>query len=573
MTPAPRQFKVRSGVAAQYLVNMLTRDVTTLESVFDLIDNALDAARDFRLNATSAVELDSYGLPKSYADFHVKLTFTETSILISDNCAGITEDVLRNRTFVIGSMSQHPFGIGYFGIGLKRALFRLGEKYRLETDTGSFAAFADFDYDVIGAADASFTATTKATTGKPSTVIRIDRLREGVAHEIGQSDFVENLSTELSRRYGIFIGKGYGIFVNDSPVPAFGPGIRQKGPVRPRSKSLNFDGSVQIYIDSGMHEDYRRSNEKRTGRVKNSALTDQFGWYFVCNDRIVQVAAREPALGWTARWHQEYYGFVGWVRFVAKDAKDLPWNTKKTAIDPTMPAFREIATQLQDFAENYKKKIKEQIKSAKQKAHSHTDNGAKQAESDDAQSSGSSRQSAAERSAGAKATHHGDWTTLLPDRGWQLSDVKLEALVAEAARLGLTECYAASMLLRTVLERSLFHHLKKTKNFKAVKTDVVDEQNASLAAKGVPALTPEQIRGIRPTLFQAIEWLGRHEEYYPDSARKECMFSRNKTKNHLKELNGIVHDGDLTDSGKLATIRNDMFPLLNFLLGGEDQYE
>ncbi len=44
------------------------------------------------------------------------------------------------------------------------------------------------------------------------------------------------------------------------------------------------------------------------------------------------------------------------------------------------------------------------------------------------------------------------------------------------------------------------------------------------------------------------------------------MFSRKKFATNLKELNGIVHDGDLTNSDKLRSDRDDAMPLLEFLL-------
>lgn len=41
------RLSIDTGVSATFLEEALTKDVTTLEAIFDLVDNSIDAARDW----------------------------------------------------------------------------------------------------------------------------------------------------------------------------------------------------------------------------------------------------------------------------------------------------------------------------------------------------------------------------------------------------------------------------------------------------------------------------------------------------------------------------------------------
>ena len=322
-------FRVAQGVDARFLENTLTKDITPLEALYDLVDNAVDAARE-RILKSRRPKTDRYGLPSDYGAYRIRLRVGEKTVAISDNCTGIDEETLAKHAFVTGFVSQHKFGIGGFGIGLKRALFRLGTKYALFTDTGRAAAEMRFDKANLSASSQPLDATRAKSSGKTSTLLVIAGLEAGVSHEFAATTRAA-LSAHLSRRYGLYVKKGLRICVNGERVRGFGPGIRKSGPVSRGTLHISAKkAGVGIYVEAGMHEDYRLTQEADYASAKTGQLTDQYGWYFVCNDRIVRIASRDRNLGWSGSWHQEYYGFVGWVRFVAENPELLPWDTKKT---------------------------------------------------------------------------------------------------------------------------------------------------------------------------------------------------------------------------------------------------
>ena len=160
--------------------------------------------------------------------------------------------------------------------------------------------------------------------------------------------------------------------------------------------------------------------------------------------------------------------------------------------------------------------------------------------------------------------HNENWDTLLPQFEISLSHPKIRALMFEAKDLSVvTSPYAGSMLLRTILEFALFQRLKMAGKYSSVREMYFEQQKSAGRA-----LTDEQKKTFRPLLAVAMEWLNKNDDFFPTDVRRECITARNKFGAHLKELNGVVHEGDLIDSGKLKIIRNDAVPLLRFLLSG-----
>ncbi|WP_164467256.1 ATP-binding protein [Caulobacter flavus] len=535
---------------------MLTKDITTLESIYDLIDNSIDAARD-KLLSRPPVSTDKYGLPADYSGYRIALRFASDSISLLDNCSGIDQNTLINRAFVTGSLSSHSYGIGHFGIGLKRALLRLGKSYAISTDTGDFAAKLRFSDGNEG----NLEAIRGPSSGSPKMLVRVSDLRTSVRQELTGGAWKTSVLRSLSRRYGLYIAKGLQITVQGSRVEPFGPQFRRTGPVATQASHFDLPDGGEAFIDAGMHEGYHLTDEPGYDKKRIADLTDQYGWYFVCNDRIIRIATHEPELGWTANWHQEYYGFVGWVRFVSEDAELLPWDTKKSSIDTSSAAFRAIQGKLQAFADAYKTEGRKARKErpTDSESPSKPKDGKKGKRGSSGKPSDSTGTPSEERPEAEDHNEH--WSTLLPDLTVELDHPKVRALAYEARKLQIEHCYSGAMLFRSLIETALFENIKKAGRYSEVRESVFAEQ----AASGRP-FDDAQKKGFRPTFRHALDWLNKQDDYFPDEVRRECVNARTKFGKHLRELNGVVHEGDLIDSGKLKIVRNDTLPLLRFLL-------
>jgi len=123
MARSTKEFQVDTSPTKEVVVDSITRDATDEECIFDLIDNAIDAARNLIFSNISPKLRNE--LPSGYEGYEIKLTLDNGSLKIVDNCGGIPIEALKKGALRFGEQSDQAMGIGAFGVGLNRALFRL----------------------------------------------------------------------------------------------------------------------------------------------------------------------------------------------------------------------------------------------------------------------------------------------------------------------------------------------------------------------------------------------------------------------------------------------------------------
>jgi len=358
-----KTINVESGVNPRFLEDTLTQDITPLESLFDLIDNSIDAARDHLLKTKP--HLDDYGLPSDYSEYAIHIRLDNNSIRVSDNCLGMGEVVLSKKAFHIADPSEHAFGIGHYGLGLKRSLLKFGTEYAMSTDTGELAFTMRFSNKNFGGErSGKLTADQYSTSGKRKTLFSVSDLKPAVRYELKEKVWFENAVNQLSVRYAPYVSKGLKITLRSIPHKKF---IRVDGAIptlRADTKILvkkihqNIDG-VDVFVDAGIHHNHFFPEEGNYSLSNNRAITSGFGLYFICNDRVIVAASSSSEHGWkTNKWHSEYNGFVCLVRFVSEDPKKMPWNTAKTALKTDSTLFLKIKEKLQPIADFYRGEIK-----------------------------------------------------------------------------------------------------------------------------------------------------------------------------------------------------------------------
>ena len=113
---------VPSHPEKDFFISMLTRDIDLQDAILDLLDNCVDGA--IRIRNKDKAEKDSF---KGY---WAHITFNEDRFVIEDNCGGIPWDLAKNYAFCLGRPKESdptkPGTIGVVGIGMKRAIFKLG---------------------------------------------------------------------------------------------------------------------------------------------------------------------------------------------------------------------------------------------------------------------------------------------------------------------------------------------------------------------------------------------------------------------------------------------------------------
>jgi hypothetical protein len=360
MARGGKPFSVDTEPTKEVVVDSLTRDATVRACIFDLIDNSIDAARDTIFQSASAQAKQA--LPDSYAGYEIKLTFSGDGLRIEDNCGGIPVDALKTMVLRFGKPSAHSMGIGTFGVGLNRALFKLGRVSHLKTDTGKQRSELILNVDdYLKSQKWELPAEQFQSAGSKGTEIEIRRPTEEIAQQFADQGWVDDLRAEMGKRYGRFIAKKLSIFVNKKPVPNGEIPFREGGPYAGEHKFYKTADGVSIFIQYGQHRDHRFTKEPDHDLARNSSLTNEFGWSILCNDRAIVIADRTSRTGWD-RFHTEFYGFVGSVSFVGPDPSFLPWDTTKTDIDLNNHAYQLAMTDMKAFAAKWRALAEERKK-------------------------------------------------------------------------------------------------------------------------------------------------------------------------------------------------------------------
>ena len=111
----------------QFFVSMLTRDISLSDAILDLIDNCLDGA----LRSSPEGNVD-------YSKYSISITLSADKFCIHDNCGGIPRETAKNYAFKMGrepddERDSTTETIGMYGVGMKRAIFKMGRDALVRT--------------------------------------------------------------------------------------------------------------------------------------------------------------------------------------------------------------------------------------------------------------------------------------------------------------------------------------------------------------------------------------------------------------------------------------------------------
>lgn len=346
--------KANASPTKAFFVRMLTRDITLTDCILDLVDNCVDGAWNHAGSKPS-----TFAPSDELSQYWVAITTTSDKFIIEDNCGGISLDEAVEYAFTFGRKPEQPtheFNIGVYGIGMKRAAFKIGNDIRItstyaDTDGGGqLRTFIvridvarwladkgdDWDFD-IEEADARDTAGVR---------IEIDGLANGVAAQFESPEFAHNLWQTLGRDYLLPAMRGMKISLNDRPVQGRVPMVRSGGPVE-AMRAVYQDGEVRVEIFAGMSA----SPPDDSGPEPESRTDVTSGWYVLCNGRAVVSADRSELTGWglgTPRWHSQYGGFIGVVLFTSSRPDALPTTTTKRSLDTSSPVYLRALAQMRE---------------------------------------------------------------------------------------------------------------------------------------------------------------------------------------------------------------------------------
>ena len=325
---------INASVSKAFFVEMLVKDISLPMAIHDLIDNCIDGAKRLRgdesLNGLSV---------------EVKVGSDEFSIL--DNCGGIDFETAENYAFRFGRPKDAPgveHSIGRFGVGMKRAVFKLGRHFGVTSTTQDtrFEVQVDvaeweqhdrwqFEFSERETFDSS------VALQETGTLVRVTQLFPSVSEQFALDAFLNSLRASISIRYQTFLDQGLAIRINGRSVP---------------SSSVKFLTSSLGLYPAFRQASYNGVVVRHLAGIGEPRPADA-GWYIYCNGRLIVRADQSEITGWgeagidrIPKYHNYFARFRGCIYFDSDDPASLPWNTTKDGLDQESGVYRSVRTDM-----------------------------------------------------------------------------------------------------------------------------------------------------------------------------------------------------------------------------------
>jgi hypothetical protein len=335
-------------------VEILTRDVSVRDAIFDLIDNSIDA---YTLNGLS-----------DHRD--VRIEIADSKFQITDNCGGISKDKLENEVFRFGveDLERDKPTLGIYGIGMKRSLFKLGKQIDLITDDGQNHCVLHLEVDKWeeDAKPEDWNIPLKVEQSslkrgeKPFTSITVRMLRDPVKEKFRQETFINDLVKRIGIVYTEFIQGPISIHLNGrTPEPYL-----FKAPVnKDFSPARHIETYDEIKIDIIC---WLQPKQKR-----RQLELGQRGWNVFFNRRLILINDTSDETGFSnkpgefPRYHSILNDFVGVVYLDSRNPSVLPVSTAKNGFNTDSKIYQYVLRKMIETGQpiiNYlKTKYKEEL--------------------------------------------------------------------------------------------------------------------------------------------------------------------------------------------------------------------
>ena len=330
----PAENVIDASVSKSFFVDMLVKDIPLEMAIHDLLDNCIDGALSLRSD-------------QRFDGLIVDITCSPDHFEIQDNCGGIDPETARNYAFRFGRPKEAnslPHSVGRFGVGMKRAVFKLGRHFTVTSTSKEHSLIVDVDvveWEEEPKWEFEFLKLEKYETQVPledrGTTVRVDQLSPGVAERFELDYFVSRLQADIQTRHQTHLERGLVVRLNNRSIVGTSVSFLESGfNLRSGVRRDTYNGVVvQQIIGVG---------------PRNPA---EAGWYVFCNGRMVLKADQSEITGWgepnverLPKYHNNYAWFRGCVFFDSEDSRSLPWNTTKDGVDEDSGIYRAVRTQM-----------------------------------------------------------------------------------------------------------------------------------------------------------------------------------------------------------------------------------
>lgn len=330
-TEEMKEDKIEAIPTKRLFIDILTRDISVRACILDLIDNSVDAYIRNELSVRR----------------EIRLNISKDEFEIFDNCGGIEYNFLKTTVFRFGAdiIERDKPTLGIYGIGLKRAILKIGKTILMETDDGNKYCRIHLDVDEWSETEEwripfVYGDSRLSSDEKPYTKIVINNLYESIKNKFDLDSFVNDIKDSIHITYTFFIENNIDFYVNDDvKIEQYPVKIRSVDKYAPTRFKDSFEGvnfEIICFIDP---------SEGRSARELGKR-----GWNVFCNKRLILAEDTTTTTGWSGskeelpKYHPIYNDFRGIVFIQSEDPSKLPLNTSKTGLD--------IETSIYDYIRN-----------------------------------------------------------------------------------------------------------------------------------------------------------------------------------------------------------------------------
>jgi hypothetical protein len=357
--------QINAGPTKAFFVSMLTRDIDLKDAILDLLDNCVDGVlRELAGRAKTKKRQAVDGRP--YEGYWAKIVAKPDRFEVWDNCGGITQELAEKSAFMLGRPDLDRDAkietVGMYGIGMKRAIFKLGRRCTVtsQPDTGAYKV--EITPEWLGDDQAW---TLQLDDGaKPlsenGTKIVVSDLHPAIQRQFDErkSSFIDDLKKEISRLYAQIIEKGFVVTVNGKPIAPVDlhllipkqrpePGVPA---IEPYVFVADLNG-VRVDLAVGFYRPLAKEKEIEE-ELTQRRTRDDAGWTVVCNDRVVLHNDKSMVTGWgtggVPSYHNQFICIAGIVSFRSCDSLKLPLNTTKRGLDTSSEVYLIVLEQMRE---------------------------------------------------------------------------------------------------------------------------------------------------------------------------------------------------------------------------------
>lgn len=300
--------EARASPTKDFFVRMLTRDIELGDALLDLLDNCLDGVL-----RSAPIDRDS---DRPYDGFKATLTLSEREFVIEDNCGGIPLDIAKRYAFAMGrpgdAQDDTPATIGMYGIGMKRAIFKLGKNAIVQSrhaeDGGFYVEFTPEWMAHDGWDNLKIYQLQESELHSTGTKIEVLELCEEARRFFQDRQKIDDFRKLVAQHYSLILAKGFEVRIG-APDEIYTDAAKVKPePFRLLYSTSTTDGiapfvykgkidGVALEIYAGLYRPLLSQEEIETEEERRGT-SDDAGWIVACNDRVVVWKDKTRLTGW-----------------------------------------------------------------------------------------------------------------------------------------------------------------------------------------------------------------------------------------------------------------------------------